>query len=230
LEQKLKARRRSETGKGAVKRLRNHGEIPAVMYGHGTEPQSLAVKNEELQDAIRGEAGLNVLLDLQVIDGKQKDNHLVMIKELQKHPFKEKLLHVDFLKVARDEKVTMKVPISILGEEESVGLRAGGTLQHNLWEVEVECLPTDVPDHLLADITEIAVGEHLSVADLKPRPGVTVLSDPEDIILTILAPRLLAELEEVPLEEEEEEAAKEEAAAGEAPPAESAPSAGGEET
>jgi len=231
LEQKLKARKRSETGKGAVRRLRDEGEIPAVMYGHGTEPQTLAVKNEELQNAIRGEAGLNVLLDLQVTDGKQKDNHLVMIKELQKHPFKEKLLHVDFLKVARDERVAMKVPIDILGEEESVGLKAGGTLQHNLWEVEVECLPTEVPDHLQADITEIAVGEHLSVADLKPRPGVTVLTDPEDIILTILAPRLVAELEAVPSEEEEGEvAAKEEAAVGEAPPAESAPSAGGDET
>jgi large subunit ribosomal protein L25 len=230
VEQKLKARKRSETGKGAVKRLRSHGEVPAVMYGHGTEPQSLAVKNEELQDAIRGEAGLNVLLDLQVIDGKQKDSHLVMIKELQRHPFKERLLHVDFLKVARDERVTMKVPIAILGEDDSVGLRAGGTLQHNLWEVEVECLPTDVPDHLLVDISAIAVGEHLSVADLKPRPGVTVLTDPEDTILTILAPRLVEEIVEVPSEEEEEEAAMEEAAAGEAPPAEPAPSAGGEET
>jgi len=228
LEQKLKARKRSETGKGAVRRLRSTGEIPAVMYGHGTEPQSLAVRNEELQDVIRGEAGLNVLLDLQVIDGKHKDNHLVMIKELQRHPFRAKLLHVDFLKVARDERVTMKVPISILGEEESVGLRAGGTLQHNLWEVEVECLPTEVPDHLQADIAAIAVGEHLSVSDLKPRPGVTVLTDPDDIILTILAPRLLEELEEAPAEEEEA-AAMEEAAEGEAPPEESAPSAGGEE-
>lgn len=198
------------------------------MYGHGTEAQPLAVKNEELQDVIRGEAGLNVLLDLQVVDGKQKDNHLVMIKELQKHPFREKLLHVDFLIVARDEKVAMRVPVAILGEEESVGLRAGGTLQHNLWEVEVECLPTEVPDHLQLDITAIAVGEHLSVADLKPRPGVTVLTDPEDVILTILAPRLVEELEEVP--SEEEVAAKEEAAVGEAPPAESAPSTGGEET
>ena len=228
MEQRLKARKRSETGKGEVRRLRNSGEIPAVIYGHGTEPQTLAVRNEELQDAIRGEAGLNVLLDLQVTDGKQKDNHLVMIKELQRHPFKEKLLHVDFLKVARDEKVTMKVPIAILGEEESVGLRVGGTLQHNLWEVEVECLPTEVPDHLQADIAEIVVGEHLSVSDIKPRPGVTVLTDPDEIILTILAPRLLEEVEEAPLEEEEA-AAMEEAALGEAPPEESAPSAGGEE-
>lgn len=229
MEQKLKARKRNETGKGAVRSLRGQGEIPAVMYGHGTEAQPLAVKNEELQDVIRGEAGLNVLLDLQVVDGKQKDNHLVMIKELQKHPFREKLLHVDFLIVARDEKVAMRVPVAILGEEESVGLRAGGTLQHNLWEVEVECLPTEVPDHLQADIAAIEVGEHLSVADLKPRPGVTVLTDPEDVILTILAPRLVEELEEVP-SEEEEVAAKEEAAVGETPPAESAPSTGGEET
>jgi large subunit ribosomal protein L25 len=228
LELKLKARKRQETGKGAARKLRGHGEIPAVMYGHGTEPQPLAVKREELQDAIHGEAGLNVLLDLQVTDGKEKDDHLVMIKELQKHPFKEIVLHVDFLKVARDERVTMKVPLAILGEENSVGLKAGGTLQHNLWEVEVECVPADVPDHVQADISDLKVGEHMSVADIKPLPGVTVLADLEDVILTILAPRLVVEEAEVP-EAEEEAAVKEEVAPGEVAPAESASPAGGEE-
>lgn len=226
MELKLKARARSETGKSAAKKIRAEGEVPAVMYGHGTEPSPLAVKNEELQDVIHGEAGLNVLLELQVIDGTEKDSHLVMIKELQKHPFKEKLLHVDFLKVARDEKVTMRVPLAVTGEESSLGLRAGGTLQHNLWEVEVECLPTEVPDHLYIDISETKVGEHLSVGDLKPLPGVTILAEPEDIILAILAPRLEVEVEEG-LEEEavagEEEAAAEDKTAGAASPA------GGEE-
>jgi large subunit ribosomal protein L25 len=222
LELKLKARARSETGKSAAKKMRAQGEVPAVMYGHGTEPSVLAVKNEELKDVIHGEAGLNVLLELQVIDGTEKDSHLVMIKELQKHPFKDKLLHVDFLKVARDEKVAMRVPFAVLGEESSLGLRAGGTLQHNLWEVEVECLPTEVPDHLYIDISETNVGEHLSVGDLKPLPGVTILAEPEDIILSILAPRLVVEGEEGLAEEEEageEVAAAEDKTAGAASPA-----------
>jgi large subunit ribosomal protein L25 len=196
------------------------------MYGLGVEPQPLAVTREELQDVIHSESGLNVLIDLQVIDGKDKTDHLVMIKELQKHPFKERFLHVDFLKVARDEKVTMRVPITITGEEESIGLKAGGTLQHNLWEVEVECLPADVPDHLYIDISAIDVGDHLNVGALTSPPGVTVLADPEDVVLTILAPRLVVEEEE--LLPEEEEAAKEEIASAEEKPAESAQPEGGE--
>jgi large subunit ribosomal protein L25 len=214
LELKLIARTRSETGKGAARKMRSAGEVPAVMYGQGTDPQPLAVKKEELQDVIHGEAGLNVLLDLQVVDGKEKDSHLVMIKELQKHPFKEKLLHVDFLKVARDEKVTMKVPLSIRGEETAAGLKAGGTLQHNLWEVEVECLPTEVPDHIYADITDLKIGDHLGVEDLEAPEGISILTDSEDIVLTILAPRLVVEEEVAPVSEEEA-AAREEAAPGE---------------
>jgi large subunit ribosomal protein L25 len=163
-----------------------------------------------------------------VVDGKEKDSHLVMIKELQRHPFKEKLLHVDFLKVARDERVTMKVPLSIRGEETSAGLKAGGTLQHNLWEVEVECLPTEVPDHIYADITDLNIGDHLGVTDLEAPEGVTILADSEDIVLTILAPRLAVEEEEA-LVSEEEAAAREEAAPGEEARAEAAAPEGGEE-
>ncbi|HEY5531359.1 MAG TPA: 50S ribosomal protein L25/general stress protein Ctc [Candidatus Anoxymicrobiaceae bacterium] len=213
MELKLKARQRSETGKGAARQIRNEGEVPAVMYGHGIDPRSLAVKKEELGEVIHGRAGTNVLIDLQVVDGKDKTDHLVMIKELQRHPFKEKVLHVDFLKVARDEKVTMRVPISINGEEDSVGLRAGGTLQHNLWEVELECLPTEVPDHLFADISQVKVGDHLVIGDLELPASVHILADPDDVILTILAPRLAVEGEPT---EEEAAQAKEEAAAAEA--------------
>ena len=114
------------------------------------------------------------------------------------------------------------IPFAVTGEESSLGLRAGGTLQHNLWEVEVECLPTEVPDHLYIDISETNVGEHLSVGDLKPLPGVTILAEPEDIILSILAPRLVVEGEEGLAEEEEageEVAAAEDKTAGAASPA-----------
>jgi large subunit ribosomal protein L25 len=209
LELKLKAEKRELTGKGAARKARARGEVPGVMYGQGVAPVRLMLKKEDLSEAIASAAGLNVLLDLQVVDGKDKDNHLVMIKELQRHPFKEKLLHVDFLKVARDTLVTMKVPISITGEEDSVGLRSGGTLQHNLWELEIECLPGEVPDHIFADIAETVIGSHLTVSDLKIPAGLTVLSDPGDVVLTVLAPRLATELTEA----EEEAAAA--AAAGE---------------
>ena len=226
MEFKLKAEKRDETGKGAARKARERGEVPAVMYGLGGAPVSLLIKKEDLTDVLGSAAGTNVLLDLQVIDGKDKDNYLVMIKELQRHPFKEKLLHVDFLKVARDTKVSMRVPITITGEEESVGLKAGGTLQHNLWEVEIECLPGDVPDHVFIDIADADIGDHLSVSDLNIPAGITVLADPGDVVLTLLAPRLIVEEE---VEEAEGLEAREEGAPAEEISSEGATGEGGEE-
>ncbi|MBU1670449.1 MAG: 50S ribosomal protein L25 [Actinobacteria bacterium] len=225
MEIKLKAVSRESTGKGAARKTRGEGLVPAVIYGHGIEPETLQVRKEDLQEVISGGAGTNVLIDLEIARGKKKDNHLVMIKELQKHPYREKLLHVDFLKVARDEKVTMKVPIALVGEEDSVGLRAGGTVQHTLWEVEVECLPGEVPDHLFVDIKDVQIGDHMSVSDLRTLPGITILADAEDVILSIIAPRLVAEEAEVP----EEAAALEEVAPAEEKPGEAAPAEGGKE-
>jgi large subunit ribosomal protein L25 len=226
LEFKLKAEKRDETGKGAARKARERGEVPAVMYGLGGAPVSLLIKKEDLTDVLGSAAGTNVLLDLQVTSGKDKDNYLVMIKELQRHPFKEKLLHVDFLKVARDTKVSMRVPITITGEEESVGLKAGGTLQHNLWEVEIECLPGDVPDHVFIDIADADIGDHLSVSDLNIPAGITVLADPGDVVLTLLAPRLIVEEE---VEEAEGLEAREEGAPAEEISSEGATGEGGEE-
>ncbi|HEY5493689.1 MAG TPA: 50S ribosomal protein L25 [Candidatus Anoxymicrobiaceae bacterium] len=226
MEFKLKAEKRDETGKGAARKARERGEVPAVMYGLGGAPVSLLIKKEDLTDVLGSAAGTNVLLDLQVTSGKDKDNYLVMIKELQRHPFKEKLLHVDFLKVARDTKVSMRVPITITGEEESVGLKAGGTLQHNLWEVEIECLPGDVPDHVFIDIADADIGDHLSVSDLNIPAGITVLADPGDVVLTLLAPRLIVEEE---VEEAEGLEAREEGAPAEEISSEGATGEGGEE-
>ena len=224
MEFKLEAETREEKGKGPVKRLRSKGEIPAVLYGMGVESHSLMVKKEDLTEVLHTGAGANVLIDLQVVDGKNKESHLVMIKEIQRHPFKEKFLHVDFVKVARDEKVTTKVTIAVKGEEETLGLKAGGTLQHNIWEVEVECLPADMPDHLYADISMMEIGDHLQVSDLVTPAGVTVVTDADDTILTILAPRVL-EVEEVA-----EEVAEEGVVPAEEKLEEAAPPAGGEES
>lgn len=191
----------------------------------------MSVHTRDLSEVLGTKAGANVLIDLQVVDGKDKENHLVMAKEIQRHPLKEKYLHVDFLKVSRDEKVTTKVPIAITGEEQSVGLKAGGTLQHTLWEVEVECLPADMPDHLFVDISHVDIGDTLKVSDLARPSSVEVLNSADDPILTVLAPRLIVEEEEVAeLEEaaEEEAAAEEEMAPEEEKPEEATPRPEGE--
>lgn len=231
MEFKLEAETREEAGKGPVRRLRSKGEIPAVLYGLGVESHSLKVRKEDLTEALHTEAGANVLIDLQVADGKKKESHLVMIKEIQRHPFKEQIFHVDFMKVARDEKVTTKVSIAVKGEEETPGLKAGGTLQHNIWEVEVECLPADMPDHLYVDISMMEIGDHLRVSDLVTPAGVTIMTDADDTILTVLAPRVLeVEVPEV-VEVAGEVALEEEGVApAEEKPEGTGPPAGGEES
>ena len=200
MELKIEARTRDLTGKRGARRTRAQGDVPAVLYGLGNESRNLAVKTGDLWDAIQGEAGLNILIDLWVVDGKEKDNQLVMIKELQKHPIREEILHVDFLMVARDEKIRMQVPVVITGEEESEGLKNGGTLQHNLWDVEVECLPTRIPEGLSLDISGLDIGDSLRVSDLDVPGEVEILVGSEDVVVNILAPRVITE----EVEEEEE--------------------------
>ena len=193
MELKIEARTRDLTGKRGARKTRALGDVPAVLYGLGSESRNLAVKKGDLWDAIQGEAGLNVLIDLWVVDGKEKDSQLVMIKELQKHPVREEILHVDFLMVARDETIRMQVPVVILGEEESVGLKNGGTLQHNLWDVEVECLPTSIPEGLSLDISGLDIGDSLRVSDLDVPGEVEILVGSEDVVVNILAPRVITE-------------------------------------
>lgn len=213
LEFKLKAKVRDETGKRAAKQIRNEGGIPGIMYGSGVEPKKLLVGSDELQEILRGEAGINALITLDVVEDekdKERDSHLVLIKEIQRHPLKEKILHVDFLAVARDEEVTMKIPLAVMGEDESPALKAGGTLQHNLWDVEVKCLPQNAPHHLFVDVSQANIGDHFRVSDLECPDGVEVLTEEEDIVLSILAPRLVAA--EAGAEAAEGEAVAEEAA------------------
>lgn len=197
----LEAVERSETGKDAAKRARAAGEVPAILYGHGTEPMPIAVRSDALYTIIRGEAGVNALINLKI--GKE-EGQLVMIKELQRHPLKEALVHADFLRVARDEKIIVRVPITIQGESASQGIKDGGTLQQLLWDVEVECLPTDIPDQLFVDISEFAIGDLFVVEQLDVPEGIRVLEADADAVLTILAPRQEEEEEEEIAEEGEE--------------------------
>ncbi|MDD5448537.1 MAG: 50S ribosomal protein L25/general stress protein Ctc [Actinomycetota bacterium] len=205
---KLKAAVRKETGKGPARRARLAGEIPGVLYGPGTEPVPLLVKSKDLMEVLYHEGGLSALINLEIKAGREKKNQLVMIKEVQKHLLKDMVLHVDFLGVARERKITIRVPVVVTGEEKSEGIKEGGIVQHNLWEVEVECLPTDIPESLPVDISQLNIGQHLLVSDLQPPAGVTVLNPPDEIVTAILAPRIVTAEEEA---EEEEVAAAPEA-------------------
>jgi large subunit ribosomal protein L25 len=216
-EYKLAAENRADAGKGAARRLRAAGRVPAVLYGHGTKPKSLSIDARDLSHALRTDAGANVLLELQV--GRTK--HLALAKEIQRHPVRGTYTHIDFILVQRGEKVHVAVPVHLVGE--APGVREGGIADQDLYQVNVEAEVTAVPDAVEADISGLRIGDVLRVADLKAPAGSTILDDPEASVVSVVPPAVEPEPEEA--EEAEEEAAEGEAPAaaegeGEAPAAE----------
>jgi large subunit ribosomal protein L25 len=220
MELKLKAEKREDSGKGAARKLRAAGRVPAVLYGHGVGPMAVSVDARDLFHVLHGSAGTNVLVDLQV-DGAQ---HLSLPREIQRDHVRGRYLHVDFLAVRRDETVTVSVPVRVVGE--SPGVKAGGVIEHHLWELQVECLPGDVPDGIEADVSKLQVGDSLRVADLLPPQGVSVLTPLEESVVAVVIPQVRVVEEVEAAAEEGEEAAAEE---GEGAPTEEAPAEEGGE-
>jgi len=202
----LTATPRAGTGKGVARKLRAQGQVPGTLYGSGSEATSVAVDLRLLTSALHTEAGRNVLIDLQV-DGQ---NFLTLARDLQRDPVRGTIMHVDFLKIARDVAITVDVPIHIEGE--SPGVREGGVVEHHLWNLSVSCLPTSVPDRIVADISRVVLGEAVHVRDIAAPEGVTILTDPDEIVLSVVVPQVLKVEEEVPAAAEGEEVAAEEAA------------------
>ena len=219
-EYELKAESRQGAGKGVARKVRAAGRVPAILYGPELDPIRLSVDSRDLWHALHTDAGTNVLVNLKV-DG---DTYLTMPREVQRDIVRGTLLHVDFLRIRRDVAIQVDVPIHLAGE--SVGVSEGGVVEHHLWELRVECLPTEVPESFEADITPLAIGDALHVSDIKVPKGITVLTGAEETVVSVVPPPVLEveepEEEELPEGEvpEGEEAAPEAAAEGEAAPAE----------
>ena len=174
------------TGKGLSRAARRAGYTPAVVYGHGLDGLPVKVGTGELRRVLSSHAGL---VKLQV-EG-QDDPYPTMIKDVQTDPVKGELLHVDFFRVALGEAVRTTVPVVLRGQE--MVAKAGGILGHHLHEVEVECLPTDIPRAIEVDVAKVHVGQHLTVGDLEVPPGVKVLTGPGDLVLVVDAPKAAEE-------------------------------------
>jgi large subunit ribosomal protein L25 len=215
MERKLKAEPRDSTGSGPAHRTRTIGRVPAVVYGHGMDPLHVTVDARELFHALHTDAGTNVLIDLKV----NSDNFLTLPREIQRDHIRGRFLHVDFLRVARDEKITVEVPIHLVGE--APGVKEGGLIEHHLWSVQVECFPQDVPPHIEADVSGLGMNEQLRVGDLRPPQKGSILTPSEETLVSVVPPQVLRV-------EEEEEAAAEEAELAEAAAAEGAEAEGGE--
>lgn len=229
METKLVAERRGGAGKGVARKLRAAGRVPAVFYGHGQAAAPISVDARDMVHALHSSGGSNVLLDL-VIDGEE---HLAMPREIQRDHIHNRLIHVDFLAVSRTETITVDVPVVEVGD--SVGVREGGVVEHHLRDLHVECLPQDVPEHIEVDITALAIGDMVHVRDVVVPAGVTILTNADDAVLSVITPAILrveAELalpgEEVPEAAEAAEGAEGEAPAAEAGGPEPAAEEGGE--
>ena len=225
MERKLKADRRDAAGKGAARKLRATGQVPGVVYGHGMEPVPVAVDGRELYHVLHTDAGSNVLIDLAV----GSDRHLTLAREIQRDHVRGQFLHVDFLAVRRDEKIHVEVPVELVGE--SHGVKEGGVVEHHLWEIRVQCLPGDVPERIEGDITKLGIGESLKVGELTLPPGIEVLTDADETVLSVVPPPIIQVEEEVAeaLEGVEAEAAAEGATAEEAAEGAEAQEEGGAE-
>ena len=195
---------RSSFGKNAARQLRMRGRIPAVLYGQQEAALSLTVDPKDLLAILHSAAGHNTILSLDV---KDQGSTSVILKEWQLDPIKETLLHADFLRIAMDNALQVSVPVLPLGLAKGVKDQ-GGIFEFVLRQLEVECLPADIPEHITADISDLEIGSNLRVADLTVDPKVKVLSDLDLVVAHVVAPKEEAveaeEGAEPGLEEEEE--------------------------
>lgn len=209
----LKASLREPVGDGPSRALRRDGKIPAILYGPNTAPIKLSIDKQDLEPVFKAGAVTQKLLKL-AIEGEDGDRN-VMVKELQKHPVSHNLLHLDFYEVTMDQKIKVMVPVVATGK--SVGVELGGMLQIIRRELEVYCLPDQIPAHITIDVSDLDIGDSFHVEDLQLEGDVEVPAEVNFTILTILSTKVEEEAEE----EEEAEALEEGAEAAET--AENAP-------
>jgi large subunit ribosomal protein L25 len=207
---KLEVRERTAHGSRESRRLRRSGLIPGVLYGRGAV-HPIAIAERELRRALGGPGGLHTILDV-VVEG-DGGTHPAVLKEFQRDPVRGTVIHVDLHEVRLDQPIQTAVAVTLLGEP--AGVKEGGVLQQVTREVNLEALPMKIPEHLELDVSGLAIGESLRVADLPAVPDVTFLDDPDETVLaTVLQPTKIEEPEEVEEAEEVEGVEGEEAPEG----------------
>lgn len=193
---KIAAQPREEQGKGPAGRLRRDGLVPGVVYGEGREARMVQINAHDFEQVLRKHSGEHMLVELSI---KGDSPRQVLIQEVQHHPVSGKVLHVDFNEVSMTERLSVEVPIELVGDPVGV-TKQGGVLEHILRELEVECLPTDILERVEVDVSAMEIGDSLTVADIQlDSEKYEILSDSEYAIAAVAAPRVEEE------EEEEEE-------------------------
>ena len=188
---KLAAQNRTVSGRNAVKKVKAAGFVPAVIYGDKNEPQNLQVAIRDINALMAHASSENILVDLEISDGAKKVSRLALIQEIQHHPVGRQVLHVDFQAVSATEKLTASVPVEPVGEPNGVK-NFGGLLSQNLHEIELECLPKDLPESIQVDVSALNIGESIHVRDLVLPAGVVSTLD-EDLTVFAVAEALVVE-------------------------------------
>jgi large subunit ribosomal protein L25 len=183
----LKAFPRSQVQRAEVKKLRASGRVPATIYGRQAAPQNLEVNSKEFADLLNHSVSENLLVDLSV-ENDARSKRLALVQEIQHHPLDGKVLHVDFHEVAENEKVTVQVPVETTGEAAGVKT-GGGTLEHILFKLKVRCLPKDLPEQIVLDVTALEIGKSIHLGEIKAPEGVEIIGDKHITVVAVAAPR-----------------------------------------
>jgi large subunit ribosomal protein L25 len=197
----LDAELRSELGKAKVKYLREKGFIPAVVYSEGKASKALKVSHRQLVRLVHQHRLENAVINLKIKDDNKQKARSCLIKEIQYDPVKDDIIHVDFNEISLTKAIKIKVPVVAKGEP--IGVKQeGGSLEHILWEIEVECLPTDIPKEIEVDVSQLKIGDTIHLKDITFPPKIKVLDSPEAILLSVAAP-IKEEIPVTPVEGEE---------------------------
>lgn len=206
---KLKVELRDKVGKEINKKFRREGVVPGVLYSpHDKENLLFKVKTIDLSKILSAKA--HGLIDLEINDGETKVSRLAIIKDVQYNWLKKQIVHVDFYGVTLKEKLTLEVDIELFGEP--IGIKDGGILQVELRKVEIECLPSHMPDSFKVDVSSLEVGDHISVGDIEVSEGVKMLTELDRIVAAVVHPTKIEEVEEEEEKVEEEVEEEEEKA------------------
>jgi large subunit ribosomal protein L25 len=195
----LNAELRTDKGKGASRRLRRNADmIPAILYGAGKDPLSLTLAHKDIHKACENEAFFSHIITINA-DG---DSQQAIVKDLQRHPAKDRIMHADFLRIQMDQAITVEVPLHFLNEDSCLGVRqGGGNVSHNMTSIEISCLPGDLPEYIEVDIEDLDLGDAIHMSDLKLAEELSIQSlqqgaDHDHVVVSVNAPKRAEELDE----------------------------------
>ena len=200
----LNAESRTDTGKGASRRLRHAGKVPAIMYGGGKDPEALSLSHNEVLRNLEREAFYAHILTVKS-GGTETP---AILRDLQRHPSKAIIMHMDLQRISMTEKLKTHAPVHFIGEEVAPGVKAGGLVSHDLTEVSIECMPKDLPEYIEVDLSALEIGESIHLSDLKVPEGVTLIDlargdDHDSSVVSIHVKRVVEEEEVAPSAEGE---------------------------